>query len=643
MTVSGRWRNGRRDAGRRLGGLCFALLLVGICTQTAQAASRGISVELRESEAAGAAVAETRELYRGGSHALVIGIDDYRRGWQRLSYAVADARAVAAALRAKGFEVTLKTNLKSEALAGTLKDFFIHKGRDPEARLFVWFAGHGQTLDGEGYLVPADGAPPGDEAAFLDTALSLRDFGKFARYAKSKHVFSVFDSCFAGTIFSVARSRAPPAITRVTTQPVRQFLSSGDAGQQVSDDGAFARHFIEALGGRSRADANGDGYLTGSEIGAHLTYEVSNLTNNLQTPRYGKLRAARYNKGDFVFSLARPAASGRAPSPPAAGNASMTAWQAIKQSRDAADFRIFLDAYPESPMAPFARDRLRRLEETQIAAVPTPPKPVVTLEPVEAAYVAVKNANVRAEPSVGAAKVATLPAETEVYVAGRTPDGKWLRVERDGKGLGYIFAPLLQEKAAWEEAEAQRTAEAERRRLAAATPPKPSGGRTATPAVGTYPKSREPGAVFKDCDDCPEMVVVPAGSFTMGSPASEKDRDSDEGPQHRVTIPKPFAVGKFEVTFEEWDACVTGGGCNGYRPMDRGWGRGRRPVINVSWQDAKAYVGWLSRKTGKSYRLLTEAEWEYASRAGTTTAAGELVHVVHGRAPRAGRRAPQPG
>ena len=86
-----------------------------------------------------------------------------------------------------------------------------------------------------------------------------------------------------------------------------------------------------------------------------------------------------------------------------------------------------------------------------------------------------------------------------------------------------------------------------------------------------------------------------------------------------MSFAKPFAVGRFAITFEEWDACVADGGCNGHRPSDEGWGRGRRPVINVSWDDAKAYVAWLSRKTGKSYRLLTEAEREYVARAGTTT------------------------
>lgn len=115
------------------------------------------------------------------------------------------------------------------------------------------------------------------------------------------------------------------------------------------------------------------------------------------------------------------------------------------------------------------------------------------------------------------------------------------------------------------------------------------------------------------------MVVIPAGSFTMGSPANEPGRDGDEGPQHPVSIPRPFAVGKFEVTFDQWDACVAGGGCAGYRPSDNGWGRGNRPAINVSWSDAKQYVEWLGRKTGKPYRLLSEAEWEYAARAGTVT------------------------
>ncbi|MET0193354.1 MAG: SUMF1/EgtB/PvdO family nonheme iron enzyme, partial [Hyphomicrobiaceae bacterium] len=131
-------------------------------------------------------------------------------------------------------------------------------------------------------------------------------------------------------------------------------------------------------------------------------------------------------------------------------------------------------------------------------------------------------------------------------------------------------------------------------------------------------RSLKPGTAFKECEQCPEMVVLPPGEFTMGSPAAEEGRFANEGPQRKVTIGVPFAVGKFEVTFAEWDACVAAAGCK-HKPNDRGWGRGKRPAINVSWEDIKDYLPWLARRTGKTYRLLTEAEWEYAARAGTTT------------------------
>jgi formylglycine-generating enzyme required for sulfatase activity len=132
-----------------------------------------------------------------------------------------------------------------------------------------------------------------------------------------------------------------------------------------------------------------------------------------------------------------------------------------------------------------------------------------------------------------------------------------------------------------------------------------------------------PKNTFRECateqgkDYCPEMVVVPAGSFLMGSQPGEKYRLANESPQQNVTISKPFAVSKFEITFDEWDTCVAYGDC--VQTPDF-WGRGGQPVINVNWDDAQRYVGWLSKMTGKHYRLLTEAEYEYATRAGTQTA-----------------------
>ena len=112
------------------------------------------------------------------------------------------------------------------------------------------------------------------------------------------------------------------------------------------------------------------------------------------------------------------------------------------------------------------------------------------------------------------------------------------------------------------------------------------------------------------------MVVVPAGTYRMGDLAG--NGHSNQRPVREVRIARAFGLGRHEVTFAEWDACVAAGGC-GRRPGDEGWGRGGRPVINVSWDDAKRYAQWLSRKTGEAYRLPTESEWEYAARAGTAT------------------------
>ncbi len=141
------------------------------------------------------------------------------------------------------------------------------------------------------------------------------------------------------------------------------------------------------------------------------------------------------------------------------------------------------------------------------------------------------------------------------------------------------------------------------------------------PAASVVPRPLRPkaGERFRECAHCPEMVVIAPGSFMMGAPANENGYRDAEAPEHKVTIAKPFAVGRFAVTFDEWDACVADKGCNFIRPEDEGWGRGRRPVINVTWNEAKLYVDWLRRKAGKAYRLLSKAEWEFVARAGTTT------------------------
>jgi formylglycine-generating enzyme required for sulfatase activity len=153
-------------------------------------------------------------------------------------------------------------------------------------------------------------------------------------------------------------------------------------------------------------------------------------------------------------------------------------------------------------------------------------------------------------------------------------------------------------------------------------------------AQTTKPAPSKPGQVFKECRNCPEMVVVPAGSFMMGSPENEPERRENERP-HKVTMSRAFAIGKTEVTWDQWEACVRDRWCDGIavenalkttedgkpNPNYKDWGRGTRPVVGVSWFDAQNFVGWLNWKTAgdDAYRLPSEAEWEYAARAGTTT------------------------
>ncbi len=236
------------------------------------------------------------------SYALVVSIDDYRTGWPKLANANNDAKIVAGALEANGFDVEVARDLDAAALHERIKAFFVRRGADPQARLFLWFAGHGASLDGEGFLVPAD-APVLDDPDFKLRAMHMRDFESYVRLARAKHVFAVFDSCFSGTIFDARRSAPPVAIRRSASLPVRQFLSSGDSQQEVLDDGTFAKVFVEAISRPGDADANRDGYVTGSEIGIYVADRITNLTKAIQTPRYGKLRDREFDRGDFVFTV----------------------------------------------------------------------------------------------------------------------------------------------------------------------------------------------------------------------------------------------------------------------------------------------------------------------------------------------------
>jgi len=285
--------------------------------------------------------------------------------------------------------------------------------------------------------------------------------------------------------------------------------------------------------------------------------EVMETTRPRQEPFvYGSLGGRTVSIVDAPAGAANGPAVGASPS----SSEAERAWAVTQNTTSIAVLEEFIRRFSDSFYAALARVRLEELKKSQTAALP-PPAPVPQAPPLAAAI------------PPPAAVAAVVPPVVPVAPAGPCSTG--------AQTVSFTSRP-------------------------------------ACPLSAAEERAIKPKDVFKECDKCPEMVVVPSGSFTMGSPANEEGRSSDEGPQHAVTISKPFAVGRFAVTFDEWDACVADGGCKGYKPEDR-WGRGRRPVINVSWDDAKAYLAWLSRKTGKTYRLLSEAEREYITRAGTST------------------------
>lgn len=241
-------------------------------------------------------------LLYNSSYALVIGIDKYQHDWLELESAVKDAEKVASELEKRGFDVTFKSDLTSKELKEILGDFFIAKGNDPRSRLFVWFAGHGYSQKEEGYIIPSDTPLPDNEVDFKRKAISMRRFHELVRQANSNHILAVFDSCFAGTIFSQLRAKVSHLpITKLIAKPVRHFITSGCADQEVFDDGTFRKLFIQALS--KTGDLNHDGYLTATELGDHLYKKMKQVSDGKKLPMSAKLKGPDYNAGDFVFFL----------------------------------------------------------------------------------------------------------------------------------------------------------------------------------------------------------------------------------------------------------------------------------------------------------------------------------------------------
>ena len=345
--------------------LIFILVLL---TTSLHAETRGVKrVEIRTS------AGESVGLYEE-SHALVIGVSDYTAGWPRLRGVRDDVREVRRALEDNGFSVTLVENPDTAEFERAVKEFIVRHGRHPDNRLLFYYAGHGFTqklgYGGDmGYLVPRDAPDPNrDLMGFELKAISMQNIETYARTIGAKHALFVFDACFAGSIFNVTRA-IPKSIELKTAKPVRQFLTSGSADQEVPDKSVFRIEFVRALQGDG--DLDGDGYMTASELGQYLETKVVEYRGEQQTPQYGKLNDPLLNQGDFVFALRKAAPESvvavatPAQSPKPEHGLDAEAWEMVKDSGDPEDLQFFIEEFPDSRRTKLARLKLKMLERKQ--------------------------------------------------------------------------------------------------------------------------------------------------------------------------------------------------------------------------------------------------------------------------------------
>jgi len=572
------------------------------------------------------------------SVALLVGVSEYDHpGWPDLDSIPGELDAIERVLKEKGFTVVRYPNaeiprLDGKGLKRAFTRFIEDYGYKPDNRLLFYFAGHGHTWKeaNKGYLVPTDaplpeeGEPSGE---FRAKALSMGRILNWSEDMAARHELYLFDSCFSGTILQTRAPLIPKSISRATARPVRQYITSGSAGEEVPARSEFARLLVEALEQGSADTSPKDGYITGRELGLYLAREVPNYAE--QTPQFGKIRNRALNQGDFVFRapalavVSPPKAASPAPAPPPLDLAPPSPVVGhLQVNVNAPDSKVYIDgryAGEASPGSPLNQRNLFpgqvtvRVEAEGYAPVTRRAEVVtgkwaqesVRLNRIEQQAWLVVRSNV-SHDMVYIGDRAVGPTGPEPHTL--KPGEYRVRVEKGGREPWEERVTLAagETRTLWAELEFAREALEARRRMEAETKRQDA----------VYPRT---GKVFQDVlrngGKGPKMVVVPAGNFRMGD--IQGGGDSDEKRIHTVNIARAFAMGRYEVTFDEYDRFASATGRK--KPDDRGWGRGNRPVIKVDWNDATAYAEWLSGQTGKRYRLPTEAEWEYAARGGSET------------------------
>jgi formylglycine-generating enzyme required for sulfatase activity/uncharacterized caspase-like protein len=575
----------------------------------------------------------------GRYHALVVGNAAYSR-LVKLETPVADANAVAEALRRRyDFSVEVLTDATREQIVTALNR--LRADLSERDSLLIYYAGHGyvDTTTDTGFWLPVN-AEPDNEANWISVSEVTRNL----RANSARHILVVADSCYSGTLTRAAVVKVPGNadawLDRMATKRSRTALTSGGI-EPVVDGGAtghsvFARAMLDAL------EAN-DELMAGETLFARLRGPV--VVKASQTPQYADIRSAGHDGGDFIFRPRRepsPAVAAAAGAPAADRALERDFWNAIKDSSDPAMFEAHILQFPDGFLTPLARLKVKELSERRSSqrppeiAVVAPPLAAKgpTIADMEVLYDVVGAVTIREEPSSAAKRLGRLEKGANVLVTGKLADANWYRVETTDGGIGYVFGENIRQVARREPSGTAAVAPPlASSPTAAPSPPAPAASAPSSSAPSSPSPSAEAGKPaqlaiapiappaaapartpdrFRDCDACPEMVRLPRGSFTMGA----NDGDASERPAHRVTLAQPLALGRYPVTVGEWTACVGAGSC---KPLSGGDLANDVPAHNLSWDDATAYVGWLTRLTGRPYRLPSEAEWEYAARAGSAT------------------------
>ena len=283
----------------------FVLLMA--CTSALGQQTRGLQVKVKNPTGA----TENVQLYKG-SFAFLVGVSNYTAGWPSLPSVPKELGDVEKLLQDMGFHVEKLLNPNGSELEAGFRNFINRYGLERENRLLFYYSGHGHTRNGgqKGYLVPIDAPDPKkDLTGFLQRSLGMNQVLSWARDIEAKHALFLFDSCFSGSIFTQkAAITPPPHITRLTIEPVRQFITAGGAGEEVPATSSFTPAFIAGLR-QGLADLNKDGYVSATELGLYLQTELPDKTD--QTPQYGKIRDYDLARGDFIF-----AAGGNSTEPP---------------------------------------------------------------------------------------------------------------------------------------------------------------------------------------------------------------------------------------------------------------------------------------------------------------------------------------